>query len=129
MSFTLQTFIFLFFYFLTVRAGDSPPIVEFKIIAVASCLFTVQSATALYHSFNAWKASSFMEAITVSLRKNAKDNKKRKTVKASKYIQLLVQMTEMITIGRYFFSCNHQIVFSETNCLIGTYFEMENVSI
>lgn len=44
-----------------------------------------------------------MEAITVSLRKNAKDNKKRKTVKASKYIQLLVQLTEMITIGRYFF--------------------------
>lgn len=72
-----------------------------------------------------------MAAITVSLRKNAKDNKKRKTVKASKYIQLLVlvQLTEMITIGRYFFSCNHQIVFSETNCLIGTYFEMENVSI
>lgn len=30
MSFTLQTFIFLFFYFLTVRAGDSPPIVEFN---------------------------------------------------------------------------------------------------
>lgn len=44
-----------------------------------------------------------MAAITVSLRKNAKDNKKRKTVKASKYIQLLVQLTEMITIGRYFF--------------------------
>lgn len=44
-----------------------------------------------------------MAAITVSLRKNAKDNKKRKTVKATKYIQLLVQLTEMITIGRYFF--------------------------
>lgn len=73
-----------------------------------------------------------MAAITVSLRKNAKDNKKRKTVKASKYIQLLVQLTEMITIGRYFFPAIIKFFFlrnEETNCLIGTYFEMENVSI
>lgn len=67
-----------------------------------------------------------MAAITVSLRKNAKDNKKQKTVKVSKYIQLMVQLTEIITIGRFFFPA-----IIETNYLIGNfnYFEIENVSI